>query len=101
MSRHAQSLRLLAPCVPIPLLSVPRHSFVIRFSDSHVTPLSRADDPSTYTAKDPATGQPVNFQTHIHRSLGKPKSQIIESHTKIKPVSEAEKTGARWMSASS
>mmetsp|Transcript_7800 Transcript_7800/g.18584 ORF Transcript_7800/g.18584 Transcript_7800/m.18584 type:complete len:298 (+) Transcript_7800:71-964(+) len=60
----------------------------------------RADDPTTYTAKD-LTGQPLNFKTHIHRSLGKPKSQIIESHTRIKPMSEAEKVGERWMRSGS
>ena len=33
---------------PIHLLSVPRHSFVIRFSDFHITPLGDDDEQLQY-----------------------------------------------------
>ena len=56
----------------------------------------RADDPAMYTAVDADTGTPLNFQTHIHRDLLRPKTQTAMSRRRIEPMNHSEKAGRTW-----
>lgn len=60
----------------------------------------REGEPENFAGRT-ATGEPLDFATHIHRELLYPKPQTILGHTPIRPLSQAEKTGARWLRASS
>jgi len=61
----------------------------------------RASKPETFVATDANTGEPVDFMTHIHRDILKPKSHTVRSRYPIDgkaflPLVSKERVGERW-----